>query len=115
VLATSIALLVGLWGGAVLGRVSLGAPAFDFAQLGSIGAGGNARNQNAPRAGLPEVDGMAFLRLRAEMDRTEPRACLEFSQNLSTDPSVNFADYLSLEPAAPFQVDVSGNLLCLGG
>src|SRR5690606_20765812 len=45
----------------------------------------------------------------------EPRACLEFSQNLSTDPSVNFADYLQLEPAAPFQVDVSGNLLCLGG
>ena len=115
VLATSIALLVGLWGGAVLGRVSLGAPAFDFAQLGSVGAGGNARSQNAARAGLPEVDGMAFLRLRAEMDRAEPRACLEFSQNLSTDPSVNFADYLALEPAAPFQVDVSGNLLCLGG
>lgn len=115
VLASSIALLVGLWGGAVLGRVSLGAPAFDFAQLGSIGAAENARGANAPRSGLPEVDGMAFLRLRAEMDRVEPRACLEFSQNLSTDPSVNFADYLQLEPAAPFQVDVSGNLLCLGG
>ena len=115
VLATSIALLVGLWGGAVLGRVSLGAPAFDFAQLGSIGASGNARSQNAARAGLPQVDGMAFVRLRAEMDRVEPRACLEFSQNLSTDPSVNFADYIALEPAAPFQVDVSGNLLCLGG
>jgi len=115
VLASSIALLVGLWGGAVLGRVSLGAPAFEFAQLGSIGAGGNARGQNAARAGLPQVDGMAFLRLRAEMDRTEPRACLEFSQNLSTDASVNFADYIALEPAAPFQVDVSGNLLCLGG
>ncbi|MCX7359036.1 MAG: MG2 domain-containing protein, partial [Alphaproteobacteria bacterium] len=115
VLATSIALLVGLWGGAVLGRVSLGAPAFEFAQLGSIGGGGNARSQNAARAGLPQVDGMAFVRLRAEMDRAEPRACLEFSQNLSTDPSVNFADYIALEPAAPFQVDVSGNLLCLGG
>ncbi len=115
VLATSIALLVGLWGGAVLGRVSLGAPAFEFAQLGSIGAGGSARSENAARAGLPQVDGMAFLRLRAEMNRPEPRACLEFSQNLSTDQSVNFADYISLEPAAPFQVDVSGNLLCLGG
>ena len=46
VLATSIALLVGLWGGAVLGRVSLGAPAFDFAQLG-IGRRGrsSARRQ----------------------------------------------------------------------
>lgn len=115
VLASSMALLVGLWGGAVLGRVSLGAPAFEFAQLGSIGAGGAARNANAPRAGLPQVDGMAFVRLRAETDRPEPRACLEFSQNLSTDPSVNFADYVVLDPVAPFQVDVSGNLLCLGG
>ncbi|MEZ5996323.1 MAG: alpha-2-macroglobulin [Hyphomonadaceae bacterium] len=115
VLATSIALLVGLWGGAVLGRVSLGAPAFDFAQLGSIGAAENARNANAPRAGLPHVDGMAFVRLRTQMDRAEPRACLEFSQNLSTDPSVNFADYLVMDPATQYQVDVSGNLLCLGG
>ena len=38
VLSTSLALLVGLWGGAVLGRVSAGAPAFEFAQLGTIGA-----------------------------------------------------------------------------
>ena len=41
VLSTSIALLVGLWGGAVLGRVGTGLPAFDFAQLGTIGAGGS--------------------------------------------------------------------------
>ena len=53
VLSTSVALLAGLWGGAVLGRVSAGAPAFEFAQLGSVGAGGNARNANAPRAGVP--------------------------------------------------------------
>ncbi len=68
VLSTSIALLVGLWGGAVLGRVGTGLPALSFAQLGSIGAGENARSANAPRAGLPQVDGMAFVRLRAEMD-----------------------------------------------
>jgi uncharacterized protein YfaS (alpha-2-macroglobulin family) len=115
VLSTSIALLVGLWGGAVLGRVGTGLPALNFAQLGSIGAGENARSANAPRAGLPQVDGMAFVRLRAEMDQAEPRACLEFSQNLSTDASINYADYLVLDPVAPFQVDVSGNLLCLGG
>lgn len=115
VLATSVALLTGLWGGAVLGRVSAGAPAFEFAQLGSIGSGENARGANAPRAGLPQVDGMAFVRLRAEMDQAEPRACLEFSQNLSTDASVNYADYLVIDPVAPYQVDVSGNLLCLGG
>lgn len=115
VLSTSIALLVGLWGGAVLGRVSTGAPAFDFAQLGSVGAGGDARRADAPRAGEAQVDGMAFLRLRTEMNEAEPRACLEFSQALSTDASVNYADYLVMEPATTYQTDVSGNLLCLGG
>ena len=115
VLATSVALLVGLWGGAVLGRVSLGAPAFDFAQLGTVGVGGQPRSANAPRAGLPQVDGMAFVRLRTDMDQAEPRACLEFSQNLSTDPSVNYSDYLIMAPATNYQTDVSGNLLCLAG
>jgi uncharacterized protein YfaS (alpha-2-macroglobulin family) len=116
VLATSLALLVGLWSGAVLGRVSLGAPAFDFAGLvGSSGSVEPARAANAPRAGLPHVDGMAFVRLRAEMNQAEPRACLEFSEDLSRDPSIHYADYLTIDPAAPYQVSVSGNLLCLGG
>lgn len=115
VLATSAALLVGLSGGAVLGRVSAGAPAFDFAQLASIGASESARGADAPRGGLPEVEGMAFLRLRTEMNQAEPRACLEFSQALSRDANVNYADYLIMEPAAPYQIDVSGNLLCLAG
>lgn len=114
VLSTSVALLAGLWGGAVMGRVSAGAPAFEFMQLGTVGSE-TARSANAPRAGLPQIDGMAFVRLRAEMDQAEPRACLEFSQNLSTDANINYADYLVLDPAAPYQVDVSGNLLCLGG
>ncbi|MBC7768263.1 MAG: alpha-2-macroglobulin family protein [Phycisphaerales bacterium] len=115
VLSTSIALLIGLWGGAVLGRVSTGAPAFDFMQLGTIGASESARGANAPRAGAPNVDGMAFVRLRTEMDQADPRACLEFSQNLSTDASINYADYIVMDPAVPYQTDVSGNLLCLGG
>jgi uncharacterized protein YfaS (alpha-2-macroglobulin family) len=115
VLAGSLSLLVGLWGGAVLGRVSAGAPALDFAALGSIGAQEAARGAGAPRAGLPQVEGMAFVRLRTEMDEAEPRACLEFSQNLSTDASINYADYLVLDPATPIQIDVSGNLLCMGG
>jgi uncharacterized protein YfaS (alpha-2-macroglobulin family) len=114
VLSTSIALLVGLWGGAVLGRVSTGAPAFDFASLGSIGHE-SARSANAPRAGLPQIDGMAFVRLRTQMDQAQPRACLEFSQALSTDANVNYSDYLVLDPAINYQVDVSGNLLCLAG
>ena len=64
VLAGSLSLLVGLWGGAVLGRVSAGAPAFDLASLGSIGAQEAARGAGAPRAGLPQVEGMAFVRLK---------------------------------------------------
>jgi uncharacterized protein YfaS (alpha-2-macroglobulin family) len=115
VLSSSVALLIGLWGGAVLGRIGAGAPAFDFAQLGSVGAGEGARSANAPRAGVPQVEGMAFVRLRTEMDQAEPRACLEFSQALSTDASVNFSDYLTMDPATTYQTDVSGNLLCLGG
>ena len=115
VLSTSVALLIGLWGGAALGRMSTGAPAFDFAALGSFGAGGAARSADAPRAGLPQVDGMAFVRLRTEMNQAEPRACLEFSQNLSTDASINYADYLVMDPATTYQTDVSGNLLCLSG
>jgi hypothetical protein len=115
VLSTSMALLVGLWGGAVLGRVSTGAPAFDFMQLGSVGAAERARDANAPRAGVAGVDGMAFVRLRTEMDQAEPRACLEFSQALSTEANINYADYIAIDPTIPFQTDVSGNLLCLGG
>jgi uncharacterized protein YfaS (alpha-2-macroglobulin family) len=115
VLATSVALLVGLWGGAVMGRVSAGAPAFEVATLGTIGAQEAARGADAPRAGEPQVEGMAFIRYRAEMSQAEPRACLEFSRPLSTDPSINYADYVQLDPTAPFQVDVSGSLLCLGG
>jgi alpha-2-macroglobulin len=115
VLSTSLALLIGLWGGAVLGRVSAGAPAFEFAQLGAVGAGGRARSADAPRAGVPDIEGMAFVRLRTEMSGAEPRACLEFSRPLSTDPSVNYADYLVMDPAATYQTDVSGSLLCLSG
>ncbi len=115
VLATTIALFVGLWGGAVLGRVSAGAPAFDFAALGTVGGAENARSSDAPRAGLAEIDGMAFVRLRTEMDQADPRACLEFSRPLSTDASVNYSDYLVMDPATTFQTDVSGNLLCLSG
>lgn len=113
VLATSIALLIGLWGGAVLGRVSAGAPVMSFAQLGTVGAQERPRNANAPRAGVILAEGMAFHRLRTEMNQAEPRACLEFTRPL--DPSVNYADYLAMEPAATFQTDISGNLLCIGG
>ena len=77
-----MALLIGLWGGAVLGRVSAGAPIMSFAQLGSVGAQERARSENAPRAGVILADGMAFHRLRTETGGTDPRACLEFTRPL---------------------------------
>ncbi|MEJ0060250.1 MAG: alpha-2-macroglobulin [Terricaulis sp.] len=114
VLATSLALLVGLWGGAVLGRVTAGAPAPIQLAVGGSGEAETARSADAPRA-HPEIAGMAFVRLRTEMTGDAPRACLEFSRALSTDPSIHYADYLEITPAIPVQTDISGTLLCLGG
>ncbi|MEQ1709596.1 MAG: alpha-2-macroglobulin [Terricaulis sp.] len=115
VLSASVALLAGLWGGAVLGRVGASAPALGAVQAGAVGAGERARDAGAPRAGEALAEGMSFVRLRTEMNQAEPRACLEFSRPLSTDASVNYADYLVMDPAVTYQTDVSGNLLCLGG
>ncbi len=86
-----------------------------MAELGAVAVSEGARAQNAPRAGEPQVQGMAFVRLRAETNEAAPRACLEFSRDLSTDPAIHYSDFLTLEPAAPFETDVSGNLLCLAG
>ena len=116
VLSTAMALLIGLWGGAVLAQGGAGGssgsallPSFSF------GTAAGVRAANAPRAGTASVEGMGFVRLRAETDSAEPRACLEFSRDLSTDPSVHYSDYLKIDPVAPVQTEVSGNLLCLGG
>jgi len=114
VLASLLALFIGLWGGAAMGRLSAAAPA-SSASMGAVSQFGQARSADAPRAGASEIEGMAFVRLRTEMGGSDPRACLEFSRDLSTDPSVNYSDYIELDPAAPFQTDVSGNLLCLSG
>ena len=86
VLSTSVALLVGLVGrrGAWARVARRACVRFRAAWLDRRRLK-RARSANAPRAGLPQVDGMAFVRLRAEMDQADPRACLEFSQNLSTD------------------------------
>lgn len=115
VISTSLALLIGVWGGAVMaqggaGGASPGAllPSFEFGAEG-------ARSASAPRAGVPGVEGMAFVRLRAETDSAEPRACLEFSRDLSTDPAIHYGDYLRIDPTMQVQTEVSGNLLCLGG
>ncbi|MGE0045984.1 MAG: alpha-2-macroglobulin, partial [Hyphomonadaceae bacterium] len=115
ILATAIALVGGLWGGVVLGRVTAG----DMRVLAPIVAEGEGpeavRAANAPRARGERPAGMAFMNIRIDTSEPTPRACLEFSQDLSTDRSVNFADYLVIEPAAQVQAQVSGSLLCLSG
>ncbi len=113
--AAAVALLVGLWSGAVLGAASGGGRAAAPAAHIAASTLEPARAADAPRAGLAAIQGMGFVRLRTETGGVDPRACLEFSRPLATDPSVHFADYLELSPASPFQTDVSGTLLCLSG
>lgn len=99
VLSTSVALLAGLWGGAVLGRVSAGAPAFEFAQLDPL-APAKLRVAHAPRAGVPGVDGMAFVRA-ADGDQPANRARADkIPSEASRDQSINYADYVSLAGGA---------------
>ena len=113
VLASAIALLVGLWGGAVMGRASVAGPGTLLGLAGST-ATETTRSANAPRA-LPHADHMAFVRMRADFSAANPRACLEFTRNLSTDPNVHWADFLTIDPATQVNIDVSANLLCIGG
>jgi alpha-2-macroglobulin len=116
VIAALAAFVIGSLSGAVFGRATSGGAA--PAQIAALAASGGAespRSANAARAGTPSVAGMAFVRLRTEMTGVAPRACLEFSRPLATDPNVHFSDYIEMDPAAPFQTDVSGELLCLSG
>lgn len=112
ILAVAMSLLVGVWGGLVLARVGGGeAPAV----LDTAADGGVLRDASAPRPGLASVEGMAFTRLRIDTSAETPTACLEFSQPLSTDREVPWADFIRLEPQARFTAEASGQLLCLAG
>ncbi len=116
VLAAAVALVTGLWGGAVLARVGSGEGGFtEIAAVGAATGPEVMRAANAPRAPRQNIDGMAWINTRIDTSGSAPRACLEFSRELSAEPNVNFADYISLDPATPFQVERSGTLLCLAG
>jgi uncharacterized protein YfaS (alpha-2-macroglobulin family) len=111
IIAAAVALFVGLWSGMVLSRAALGVdgPPLAFA----AGEANAPRSANAPRAGGRLGDGMAFLRLRLDTDGVNPKACLEFSQPVSRD--ANLADYIRLEPSAPFTVEAADTLACIAG
>ncbi|MEJ0022594.1 MAG: hypothetical protein WDN76_03540 [Alphaproteobacteria bacterium] len=105
--------MVGLWGGFVLARAGGGAGPSRIGEI--VAAGGAPRAANAPRPPGPSYAGMAFVRLRIDTTTSQPKACLEFSKDLSTDPQIRYADYVAIEPAASFATEVVGNQLCLAG
>src|ERR1043166_7339777 len=111
ILAAAVALMVGLWAGFGLARVG-GGPGGGQAR-GMAGA--PIRAAHAPRPGPVSIDGMAFVRLRIDTSTAQPKACLEFSQDLSSDPQIRYADYLALDPAANVAAEAVGDSLCLSG
>ncbi|MES1202910.1 MAG: MG2 domain-containing protein, partial [Pseudomonadota bacterium] len=113
VFAAALALVVGLWGGFVLARSGGGAGPGRIGEI--VAAGGAPRSANAPRPPGPSYAGMAFVRLRIDTTTAQPKACLEFSKDLSTDPQIRYADYIGVEPAASFATEAVGNQLCLAG
>ncbi len=113
ILAAALALVTGLWGGFVLARVGGGAGPARIGEI--VAAGGAPRSANAARPPGPSYAGMAFIRLRIDTTTAQPKACLEFSKDLSTDPQIRYADYIGLEPAASVATEVVGNQLCLAG
>ena len=113
ILAAAVALVVGLWGGLVLARVGGG----DGPGIIQSGVRNDARVRaaDAPRLGPKIVEGMAFTALRIDSTGDAPKACLEFSEPLSTDANVNFRDFIELSPDAKASVEPHGQLLCLAG
>jgi uncharacterized protein YfaS (alpha-2-macroglobulin family) len=72
----------------------------------------------AASAGLPAyADTTPFLleHVLMQPQAASPTACLRFSQDLSTDPSVHYGDYVVLSPDAKPSLTVTGSELCLGG
>jgi uncharacterized protein YfaS (alpha-2-macroglobulin family) len=114
-LAVAVAVLAGLYAGVALGRI--GAPGGPSAgALGAISGPEAIRSANAARAGAQAGEGpMAFDRLRTDASGDAPIACLEFTQDVATDPNVNFADFIAIEPAIQVAFEPVGKSLCLRG
>lgn len=75
---------------------------------GVFATGGTALAQSAP-------DPFVLLHVVMQQNSTQPATCLNFSKELSTDPSIHYRDYLSLSPAANISVTVTGSELCISG
>lgn len=112
IVAAAAALLVGLFGGVVLGQSGGGPSGWIRSAAGGVEA---IRSANAPRMAEIASGDMAFSRLRIDTGGDTPVACLEFTQPLANDPQVNFADFITLTPAAQVNYQPVGNSLCLRG
>ena len=74
------------------------------------------RDEDAPRpVAEPPLEGFQFERIVYETDRDVLLACLQFTENLSQDPDVNFGDYLRFTPEFSPGYFAAGQRLCLQG
>lgn len=112
IVAAAAALAVGLFGGVVLGQQGGGPNGWFRAASGGVEA---IRSAKAPRLASLTPGDMAFERLRIETGGDTPVACLEFTQPLANDPQTNYADFVTLSPAAQVRYEPVGNSLCLRG
>jgi len=112
IIAAAAALAVGLFGGMVLGQTG-GGPKGWFRAAG--GGAESVRSASAPRASAVAPGDMAFDRLRIETGGDTPVACLEFTQALANDPQTNYADFVTLTPAAQVRFEPVDKSLCLRG
>ncbi len=134
VLGLLAALSIGFGGGVLVDRMLLaggserpgqdpvqpmiaGAPVEDRSDQADQYPFQQVRAENAPRAATqtPEPEGFAYRRLVLDTGDLEPRACLQFSRDLTTDGSVNYGDYIRLTPSVRPAISVNGQSLCLGG
>lgn len=123
-----IGLLVVLW--ALVAGISIatvtggrsgpaGAPAETAATGGRLTAARGdgveleARAASAPRAKAQTSKDFEYVRYSVDTSQASPKACLSFSAAL--DPKTDYSAYVTLEPAAPTAISVSGQTLCLGG
>ena len=67
-------------------------------------------------AALRQKVGLTVRSVRVDSDQEVPRACIRFSDALSAQREIRFADFVAIEPAVPkAPVEARGDTLCVGG
>ena len=76
---------------------------------------GDVPQLGARLAALTQKIGLTVKRVTVDADAEPPRACVEFTSELSPRRGVRFADYVKLEPSFDMAVEASGDSLCVAG